>query len=61
MWGACFNFGATYYTQFPIYRIVLGNHPWAGEGGCTEEVLEWFNYPLQDPTTDAKLAAGELN
>ena len=35
------------------YPIVLGKHPWAlvkhqklRVGGCMEEVLEWFSYPL---------------
>ena len=36
------------------YHIVQGKRPWApGEklrvGGCTEEVLEWFNYPHVGP------------
>ena len=26
-----------------------------GLGSCTEEVLEWFNYPVQALTSDAKL------
>ena len=35
------------------YRIALGKRPWMltaqapkieGGGGCTEEVLDWFNY-----------------
>ena len=46
-----------------MYCIVPGKCPWALKhqkvrvGGYMEEVLEWFNYPVQAAILDVKLAA----